>query len=40
MLKYDYFYESEHRDTCEIFEEQRAYVIALGLTNACAQLGK
>lgn len=40
MLKYDDIYESDHKDTCDIFEEQRAYVIALGLTNACAQIGK
>ena len=40
MLRYDYDYEREHRDPCDVFEEQRAYVIALGLTNAFMQLGK
>ncbi|MCH5152776.1 MAG: hypothetical protein J1F68_02295 [Clostridiales bacterium] len=45
MLKYDYFnnvehMEDSHRDPCDIFEEQRAYVFALGLTNACCQIGK
>lgn len=40
MLKYDDGYESENRDTCDICEEQRAYVFALGLTNACVQFGK
>ena len=40
MFKYGYYYESEHKDTCEICEEQRAYIIALGLTNACTQIGR
>lgn len=40
MLKYDYYYEDERIDSCDICDEQRKYVIALGLTNACVQLGK
>ena len=45
MFKYDYSYESEntsaiHRDPCDVFEEQRAYVFALGLSKACVQIGK
>ena len=40
MLKYDYFYESECKDSCDICDEQRKYVIALGLRNACVQIGK
>ena len=40
MFRYKDYYAEDHKDTCEIYEEQRAYVIALGLTNACFQLGK
>ena len=46
MLRFEDYYESDkdtcatHRDPCDIFEEQRAYVIALGLTKACVQIGK
>ena len=40
MLKYGYQYESEDKDACDISDEQRAYVFALALTNACVQLGK
>lgn len=40
MLKYEYYYESEHKDSCDVCEEQRAYIIALGLTKACVQIGK
>ena len=40
MLRCEDFYESDHKDSCVICEEQRAYVFALGLTNACVQIGK
>ena len=40
MIRYEYYYDSESKDTCDVCEEQREYVIALGLTNACVQLGK
>ena len=40
MLKYEYFYESERQDSCDICEEQRQYIIALGLTNACVRVGR
>ena len=39
MMKYEY-YNDEERDACDISEEQRAYVFALGLTIARIQLGK
>ena len=40
MLKYEYSYDSDYRDACDVSDEQRAYVFALALTNACVQLGK
>lgn len=40
MFKYDYFYEDEQRDTCDICDDQIAYIVALGLTQACTQIGK
>ena len=40
MLRYDYRYDNEDYDACDVSEEQRAFVFALGLTNACVQLGK
>lgn len=40
MFGYEDYDESEHKDTCDIFEQQRAYVIALGFVNACARFGK
>ena len=40
MLRYEYYYDSERRDSCDICEEQRLYVIALGFRNACVQIGK
>ena len=39
MLRYEYFIDDE-KDTCEIYEEQQQYLIALGLTNACSQIGR
>ena len=39
MLRYEDFI-SEEKDTCDVFEEQQQYLIALGLTNACVQIGK
>ena len=39
MLRYEDF-TKEEKDTCDIFEEQMEYLFALGLTNACAQIGK
>lgn len=40
MLKYDYYFEDDDKDSCDICDEQRAYVIALGLRNACVPFGK
>ena len=40
MLRYKYDFDNENKDTCDIFEEQRAYIIALGFTNACMKFGK
>ena len=39
MLRYEDFI-GEERDTCDVFEEQQQYLFALGLTNACVQVGK
>ena len=39
MLKYKDFIDEE-KDVCDVFEEQQQYFIALGLTNACVQIGK
>ena len=39
MLGYKDFIEEE-RDACDVFEEQQQYLVALGLTNACVQIGK
>ena len=40
MFKYDFYFEENHKDSCDMCEEQRAYVFALGLRNACVQIGK
>ena len=40
MLRYDDYYEDNTKDTCEVSEEQAAYLFALGLTQACNQIGK
>ena len=40
MFKYDYYFDESTKDSCDISEEQRAYVIALGLRNACSQVGR
>ena len=40
MFKYDYCYEDGEKDTCEVCEMQIAYMVALGLTQACTQIGK
>ena len=47
MLRYEYYYEDDNKDDCEIqkdacdvSEEQRAFVTALGLRNACVHVGK
>lgn len=40
MLRYDYYYENECIDSCDICEEQRSYIIALGFRNACVQIGR
>ena len=40
MLRSEYDYESENLDSCDIFEDQRAYIVALGLMNACMKFGK
>ena len=40
MLKYGFHEYNEEMDACDISDEQRAYVFALALTNACVQLGK
>ena len=39
MLRYDDF-DKEEKDTCDIFDEQRKYLYALGLTLACNQIGR
>ena len=39
MLGY-YDYTNEEKDTCDICDEQMEYLIALGLTRACMQIGK
>ena len=40
MFRYEYYFDDERKDACDVCEEQRAYIVALGLTNACVQLGK
>lgn len=40
MFRYEYSYDDENRDACDICEKQRAFVFALGLTNACVHVGK
>ena len=40
MFKYDYYYEEEKKDTCDVCEGQIAYLVALGLTNACVKFGR
>ena len=40
MLRNEYDYEREQRDTCDVFDDQLAYIVALGLTNACMKFGK
>lgn len=39
MLRYDEF-TYEELDSCDICEAQMEYLVALGLTNACTQIGK
>ena len=40
MFDYEYDYERENMDSCDVFENQRAYIIALGFTNASMKFGK
>lgn len=39
MLKYK-DYTNEEMDACDISEEQKRYLFALGLTQACMQIGR
>ena len=40
MLSNRDYYEREGKDTCDICDEQRAYVFALGLTLARISVGR
>ena len=40
MFRNEYDYERENYDSCDIFDDQRAYIVALGFTNACMKFGK
>ena len=40
MFKFEYYYDEDQKDSCDIFDEQCAYFTALGLRNACVQIGK
>ena len=40
MLRSEYDYESENFDSCDVCDDQQAYIVALGLMNACMRFGK
>ena len=39
MFGYREYYDDK-RDTCDVCDEQMAYMVALGLNLACTQIGK
>ena len=40
MLRRDYYYENEEKDTCDVCEDQTFSLIAFGLAQACMHIGK
>lgn len=40
MFRFEDYYEDVNHDTVDVSEQQIAYVTALGLTQACTQIGK